>query len=166
MARKYWRSCIYSCICIRIFPFQHFSLKLGPDAFPWFERAMSFVERFCPHVIVVEMGASRVRSPIYDSLVFGRWNCVLEFFPRCMRPETETAGPFRAPSSETFRAPPHAEWLFSLRFILRGAHDPVLVLFLLLGQDLCVPLRQAFSFARGTKLTQSLVSERKWLLSI
>ena len=90
-------------------------------------------------VFAAELGSAWVSRPADDSLVFGGGDRVLKFFPGRVSAIAETTSAFDAARFETLSASAHAERFFGLRLILRRAHDPVLVLLLLLLQDLSIP---------------------------
>ena len=78
---------------------------------------------------------------------------------------TETARTLDRASLEALGAAAHAEWLLGLRLILGGLHDPVLVLFLLLCQNLDVSSRHAFLLRWLSELFNIFVGEGERLLT-
>lgn len=129
------------------------------------EAHLSLIERFSPSVIAAELIPARVGRPRDDLLVLGCRDGALEFFPWRMRAIAETSRALDRPSFETLRAPSHTQRLLRLRLVLGWRHHPVLVLFLLFGQDLDIPSGHAGCLGGLAKLFHIAVSESKRFLS-
>ncbi len=111
---------------------------------------------------VISLRESRSRDYI---LVFGGHYFGLKLFPWCMGAVAKSTCAFNASGLEPSCFARHTQRFLRFRFVFRRAHDPVFVLFLLLGQNFSVSDRKTILFRCRSKLTWIFISKCKWLRS-